>query len=133
MPVAVRNNLQTITTFNDQAQKLSVSWGQKGDRDGQDVQWVPEAILEHPKFLRAVALGILEVESDQTEIAAAVAAQAARYRSERATEDKALSELLQHQQGSEIVVTEDQMEQFIKSREKSMPADLDAEGALSAG
>lgn len=64
MPVTVRNKQPGPTVFTDKASDTHIEWAGSGDPRGNDVQQVPNAILEHPAFAKTVRSGILEVEHD---------------------------------------------------------------------
>lgn len=126
MPVAVRNLKATVTTFNDPSAKITIEWGPLSDRLGNDVQVVPDIVLEHPSFLRAVGLGIFEVVEDDDAIKESVAKQAARYVTAQRTEQDALANLIDRsQQGRDVVISEADMNDHIKRMSKGQETNLD--------
>lgn len=62
MPVLVRNAQRGPTVFSDESTKQAFEWGGAGDPTGNDVQQVPESLLENVAFLRAINRGVLVVE-----------------------------------------------------------------------
>lgn len=126
MPVAVRNLKTTVTTFNDPPTKASLEWQPMGDRNGLDIQVVPDAVLENPAFLRAVGLGIFEVVEDDAAIKESVAAQAKRYVTSQKVEVDALAALIDRStDGRDIVISEEDMNQHISRMSKGQETNLD--------
>lgn len=126
MPVAVRNLKTTVTTFNDPPTKASLEWQPMGDRNGLDIQVVPDAVLENPAFLRAVGLGIFEVVEDDAAIKESVAAQAKRYVTSQKIEVDALTALIDRStDGRDIVISEEDMNQHISRMSKGQETNLD--------
>lgn len=126
MPVAVRNLKATVTTFNDPPSKTNLEWGPVGDKTGSDIQVVPDAVLEHPAFLRSVGLGIFEIVEDDDAIKESVKAQAQRYVTAQKTETDALTSLIDRStNGREIIISEDEMNEHIKRMSKGQESNLD--------
>lgn len=126
MPVAVRNLKGTVTTFNDPPTKTALQWQPMGDREGQDIQVIPDAVLEHPSFLRAVGLGILEVVEDDEAIKSSVAAQAKRYVNSQREEVDALSALIDRStNGRDIIISESEMNEHITRMSKGKESNLE--------
>lgn len=128
MPVAVRNLKATITSFSDPSAKVAIEWGPVNDRLGADIQVVPDAVLEHPSFLRAIGIGVFEVVEDDDMLKASVAKQAARYATAQVAEKDALSALIDRsQQGRDIVISEDDMNEHIRRMSKGQESNLEVE------
>jgi len=126
MPVAVRNLKNTVTTFNDPPSKVNLEWAPKEDKNGNDIQVVPDAVLEHPSFLRAVGIGIFEIVEDDDAIKESVAAQASRYASSQSKEQDALAGLIDRSQdGRDIVISEEDMQTHISRMSKGQGTNLD--------
>lgn len=125
MPVSVRNLKTTVTTFNDPPTKINLEWAPMSDKNGGDIQVVPDAVLEHPSFLRAVGLGIFEIVDDDAAIRESVASQAAMYQNKQAKETDALTDLIDRsQEGRDIVISEDQMQQHISRVSKGQESNI---------
>ena len=70
MPVLVKNTKLGPTVFTDKLNDLVVEWQGRGNRDGEDVQQVPDSMLQNMNFMRAIRSGILSVvnvEGDEAE------------------------------------------------------------------
>lgn len=125
MPVAVRNLKNTVTTFNDPSTKVNLEWGPTANSLGTDVQVIPDAVLDHPSFLRAVGLGIFEVVEDDDAIKDSVAKQAARYVTNQRSEEDSLTALIDRsQQGRDIVISEADMNEHIQRMSKGKETNL---------
>lgn len=75
MTMLVRNMEGGPTVFADIPNNISVEWQGAGDKAGNDVQFVPDALAENVNFIKALQRGILVVEDSSPEIEAKLAAQ----------------------------------------------------------
>ena len=132
MPVSVRNLVRTLTVFSDIPTKTAVEWGPAGDPSGNDIQQVPDALLEHPRFLKAVGIGIFEIiDMNDPVLADAIQRQAAAYARGQVIEKDQIQSLLEsNNNGREIVISEDDMARHIASLSKGQGAQLDDTGAV---
>lgn len=64
MPVTVRNKQPGPTVFNEKSTDTMIEWAGAGDPKGNDVQQVPDALLNNSAFSKCIRSGILEVLSD---------------------------------------------------------------------
>lgn len=130
MPVTVRNNQNTIVVFSHPTDKsLAVEWKAKGDPLGEDIQQVPDSMVESTPFLRAVGLGILSVDTDSQALADAIARQSARYRGQQQAEQSELDGILDTASQSGVIrITENQLDAHIERLSKSQPSDLSTIG-----
>lgn len=62
--VMTRNNQAGPTVFRDKAKDILVEYQGKGDPAGNDIQEVPESVLNHPQFSKALKRGIITVLND---------------------------------------------------------------------
>lgn len=129
MPVAVRNLKRSHVVFSDIPSNTAIEWKPAGDLDGEDIQSVPQLVLEHPRFLRAVGIGIFELlDSESPELVASTRRLAERYRTNQRSEQDAITALLERSStGREIVITEAQMDAHIASLSKGQGATIDPE------
>lgn len=130
MPVTVRNLSRTNVVLSTPDKGPSVEWKPAGDRDGDDIQQVPDAMMEsNVNFLKAVGLGILQVETSDAALLAAIEQQAARYkRSQQASMSEFESVLDTAAQNGVVRITEEQLDAHIDAMSKSQPSDLSSIG-----
>ena len=88
MPLLVRNNEDGPAVFTDFANNIAIEWQSKGDAAGEDIQQVPESMLENPAFTKALNRGIFEVVEGPAEIVERVKNQIAAYRQRRGSADE---------------------------------------------
>lgn len=62
MPVLVRNTEEGPSVFSDPAKNIAIEWQGKGDPSGEDVQHVPDEVIDNVNFLKALQRGIFVVE-----------------------------------------------------------------------
>lgn len=89
MPVAVRNLKTGPTVFSilEGENKIQVEWKGKGDPYGEDVQEVPDSLLEDTRFRRALTRGVLErVDREEADGFIARQSQGAREREDAAAQ-----------------------------------------------
>lgn len=84
MPVTVvaRNRMDSITVLaSDIKGTHSVEWAASGDPAGDDIQYIPEAVLDSVAFKRALARGVVELMEDASdpEVVEALAKQVAAF------------------------------------------------------
>jgi hypothetical protein len=130
MPVTVRNLSRTNVVLSTPDKGPSVEWKPAGDRDGDDIQQVPDSMMEsNVHFLKAVGLGILQVETSDEALLAAIEQQAARYRRARAADENAFESVLDTAAAHGVVrITEEQLDAHIEAMSKSQPSDLSSIG-----
>jgi hypothetical protein len=91
MPVTgtvVARNLQDGVTVlsSDIKGTHSVEWGAMGDPDGNDVQYIPEEVVNSVPFKKALARGVIEllVEDSDEKVAEALSLQVASFKRRQA-------------------------------------------------
>lgn len=89
MPVLVRNREDGPAVFSDPANNIAVEWQGAGDPSGEDVQHVPDVLLEYPNFIKALNRGIFEVVEASPEVQERLDRQVAAYQSRRASSERA--------------------------------------------
>lgn len=62
MPVLVKNTQPGPTVFTDTSTNTQVEWQGAGDPSGEDVQQVPDALVDNVAFLKAIQRGIFVIE-----------------------------------------------------------------------
>jgi hypothetical protein len=89
MPVLVRNLEDGPTVFSDGVGpgSIAIEFAGAGDPESNDVQQVPESVLENFAFLRALQRGIFEVVEATDEIRAKLTQQGVAYRERRAAQE----------------------------------------------
>lgn len=131
MPLTVRNLSSTHVVLSHLAKDVpSVEWKPKGDRDGEDIQQVPDSITESSvSFLKAVGLGILQVETDNQALLSSIEQQAQRYRRSQDAAQTELQSVLDTSAASGVIrITEDQIDRHIDALTKAQPSDLSTIG-----
>lgn len=94
MPVTVvaRNLMDGVTVLSSDIKgSTAVEFGAKDDPNGDDIQYIPEEVLNTPAFKRALARGVLGLIEDQSdpEVTEALAKQVAAFqRRQRGAEDQ---------------------------------------------
>jgi len=81
--VVARNNHDGIVILSSDARGgPTVEWGAKNDINGDDFQFIPEAVLNTPAFQRAVVRGLIEIVDEQSdpEVVKALNRQVAAFR-----------------------------------------------------
>lgn len=129
MPVTVRNLHHTVVVHSTPDKSLAVEWKPKGDPSGEDIQQVPDDFVQTTAFLRAVGLGILQIETDDEAFKNAIAKQANRFQRAKAEEKTSLQAVLDTAAASGvIVITEEQIDAHIAALSKSQPSELSTLG-----
>lgn len=90
MPVLVRNSENGPTVFTDSSTNTQVEWQGAGDPSGEDVQQVPDVLVENVAFLKAVQRGIFVIEEASDATRESLAKQTASWQ-RRTDEAKAAS------------------------------------------
>jgi hypothetical protein len=90
--IVARNRMDGVTVLaSDVKGSHSVEWAALGDPSGDDIQFIPNEVLESVAFRRAVSRGIVEIMEDESDpdVVGALAAQVAAFkrRQEGAKED----------------------------------------------
>lgn len=66
--IVAHNLMDTVTVLaSDVKGTHSVEWAANGDPSGDDVQYIPEAVLESVAFKRALARGVVELMEDESD------------------------------------------------------------------
>jgi hypothetical protein len=79
-PVLVRNLERGPSVFTDPFTKQAIEWKGFGDQAGEDYQYVPLSLVQHPAFLKAMTKRIFEVVGADAETEAALQSQAEAWR-----------------------------------------------------
>lgn len=103
MPVLVRNTEAGPTVFTDANTNTQVEWQGAGDPSGEDVQQVPDKLVENVSFLRAVNRGILVVEEATDEVMAALARQTTSWKERRAKAEAASADAIDEQANNDLI------------------------------
>jgi hypothetical protein len=85
MPVLVRNTEEGPTVFSDPTNNIAIEWQGKGDPNGEDVQHVPDTLIDNTSFLKALQRGVFEVVEADDEMKERLARQVEAYQRRRAT------------------------------------------------
>jgi len=70
MPVAVRNLEDGPAVFSDLDNGIQLEWQGKGDGAGEDVQYVPDALMQNIAFTKAMRNGIFALVTEDEAIEA---------------------------------------------------------------
>ncbi len=94
--IVARNLMDGVTVLaSDVKGSHSVEWAALGDPSGDDIQFIPNEVLESVAFRRAVSRGIVEVMEDESDpdVVSALTRQVAAFkrRQEGAKEDVAVT------------------------------------------
>lgn len=66
--IVARNLMDTLTVLaSDVKGTHSVEWAANGDPSGDDIQYIPEPVLESVAFKRALARGVVELMPDESD------------------------------------------------------------------
>lgn len=66
--IVARNLMDGVTVLaSDVKGSHSVEWAAKGDPKGDDIQYIPEPVLESVAFKRALARGVVELLEDESD------------------------------------------------------------------
>lgn len=66
--IVARNRMDSITVLaSDIKGTHSVEWAASGDPSGDDIQYIPEPVLESVAFKRALARGVVELLEDESD------------------------------------------------------------------
>lgn len=79
MPVLVQNLEPGPTVFTDLPKNLIIEWQGAGDKFGDDVQQVPDDIVDNMNFAKAVRSGIFEIVQASDEVQAKLQRQGLNY------------------------------------------------------
>jgi hypothetical protein len=107
LAVMCANQMQGPTIIAADAKRnYEVTFGGRGDPDGNDVQPIPEALLRTIQFQRAISQGILKVieGSDHPVVQQALARQSDSFARRTAAQDVAAREVLDAPADNEITV-----------------------------
>lgn len=94
MPALVRNTEKGPAVFSDISKNIAIEWQGAGDPNGEDVQHVPDEVIENVNFLKSLHRGIFVVEQASEEMKAHLDKQVAAYRNRRDSADEAGHEAL---------------------------------------
>lgn len=97
MPVLVRNTESGPAVFSDPAKNIAVEWQGSGDKNGEDVQHVPDEVLDNVNFLKALQRGIFEVVEASPEVQERLDRQVSAYQQRRAASAQAGEDALDRQ------------------------------------
>lgn len=109
MPVLVRNNEKGPSVFSDPTRDIAIEWQGSGDPNGEDVQHVPNELVENVSFLRALQRGIFTVVEADPDIQDRLDKQVKAYQQRRAASEQAGEASLDRQSErtvAQAVVTE---------------------------
>jgi len=66
--IVARNKMDSITVLaSDIKGTHSVEWAASGDPSGEDIQYIPEPVMESVAFKRALARGVVELLEDESD------------------------------------------------------------------
>lgn len=97
MPVLVRNTEKGPSVFSDPTANIAIEWQGAGDKDGEDVQHVPDSLVDNINFLKALQRGIFVVEAATDEMKARLDRQVTSYRERRNSTEQAGADALDRQ------------------------------------
>lgn len=89
MPVLVRNAEKGPSVFSDPSKNIAIEWQGAGDPSGEDLQQVPDEVLDNVNFLKALNRGIFVVEEASPEMQERLNRQVAAYQSRRSASEQA--------------------------------------------
>lgn len=89
MPVLVRNTEGGPSVFSDTSKNIAIEWQGAGDPNGEDVQNVPDEVVDNVNFLKALQRGIFVVEEASPEMQERLDKQVAAYQQRRASSAQA--------------------------------------------
>lgn len=81
--VVARNLMDGVTVLSDDIKgSHTVEWGAAGDLDGNDIQYIPEAVLTCVAFQKALARGVVEIVQEESDpmVAEAITRQVESFR-----------------------------------------------------
>lgn len=104
MPVLVQNEESNATVFDASSAggRQVITWQAKGDSLGEDVQRVPDALLDDVDFLRSLDQGILTLVNPTEEQAAKVNTSNGDLRARRMLAEQRSTEALDRRQDRDI-------------------------------
>lgn len=103
MPVLVRNTEAGPTVFTDAHTNTQVEWQGANDPSGEDVQQVPDALIDNVNFLRAVNRGILVVEEASPAVMEALQRQTTSWQARRREAKEASAATIDEQANNDLV------------------------------
>ncbi len=103
MPVLVRNTEAGPTVFTDANTHTQVEWQGANDPSGEDIQQVPDSLIENVAFLRAVNRGILVVEEATPAVREALERQVSSWKARQKTAEEAGAAVIDEQADNDLV------------------------------
>lgn len=97
MPVLVRNSEKGPSVFSDPSANIAIEWQGAGDPNGEDVQHVPDSLIDNVNFLKALQRGIFVVEEASPEMQERLDKQVRAYQQRRNSTEQAGAEALDRQ------------------------------------
>lgn len=103
MPVLVRNTEPGPSVFTDPVTKIQVEWQGRGDPGGEDIQQVPDDLVQNVSFLKAINRGVFEVVEASDETKEALARQSSTWRERQDAAAQASAEAIDQQANNDIL------------------------------
>lgn len=103
MPVLVRNTELGPTVFTDANTKTQVEWAGANDPSGEDIQQVPDLLVENVSFLKAIQRGVLVIEEATPEVREALARQTTSWQARRKTAEDASTAVIDEQANNDLI------------------------------
>ena len=88
MPLLVRNTENGPSVFSDISKNIAIEWAGSGDPNGEDVQHVPDDLIDNVNFLKAVNRGIFKIEEASPEMQKRLDQQVSAYQKRRAVAEQ---------------------------------------------
>jgi hypothetical protein len=102
MPVMVRNN-ELGPTVLTVGKEHAFEWKGKGDPNGEDVQHLPDTILEDVNFVKALNKGVFTVEEANEGNLASIARQGESFRERMAAQQQAAMDSIDQEANNDLV------------------------------
>lgn len=103
MPVLVKNVEPGPSVFTDPVTKVQVEWQGAGDTNGEDVQQVPDELINNVSFLKAIQRGVFEVVEATDEIKAKLEQQTSSWKNRQEEAEKASVDAIDQQANNDLV------------------------------
>lgn len=103
MPVLVRNMAEGPTVFSDPSKNVSIEWERAGHPDGEDLQQVPDSLIDDVNFMKVISRGILKVEEAPEALREAIEKQTAAFQRRSAASSQAATDVIDQAAHNDLV------------------------------
>ena len=126
MPVTITNLHNTKMVMSTRNKNVeAVEWAPAGDLDGDDVQQVSDEMAQSPSLIKAIALGLMEIDGGDDTLAQAIEKQKARFQNTQRREALAIEGIVQSQSEAGVIrFTEDELNGHFDALSKQQKSTL---------